>query len=698
MENKEDMFKMEWENSKEKAAQPVNGFYNLTSIQKEGFEALKGARHSSLIAPTGCGKSWLICALISDKHIKDKNVRSIIAVPQKDIGNGFRNNKFKLPDGTDVKFNPVLYFCDDNRDTVNNIIKFLEKKHVYLKEDIFVCTHHSLVGAFTRLRAEGKLDLLKNLNVWIDEGHHVNNDFSEDTETVVSNRLGDFVLHCLKNTETVSVNLATASFFRGDQGNIIPEMYKNEFVTFSVAIDRYLETMIHLKSLSFSYILSPDPYEDTIENLYKYKVGKTIIYIPKVNSTAQQKDKCSQTEAIIKVIQTGRKLEVIDLVNEEGRDERKALIGDGRNKKIDAIVSLGMFKEGSNWVDADRAIVLGPRNSLVEVVQILGRLLRDCPKKSHVEFCMVLPFSLDAMDKENFKNNLNDFQKCVFLSMLVENKFNPVKLKAPKDKDSKVKCDGSGRVDFLESIIPDETDRASVLADISEAARDFAAENEDRSDSSELLRDNLPDIVEGILKDYGFDEYHTDEIADQIWRMWRRRSLKMRGMDASEIQLDLIDEVHPLDFMLRYGSGAHGIKTFKDLKAVFSRYNWLPFEEAREFARGLNFKYKTEWYEFVKNNNITNIPRNPNQAYKESWGGWDDFLNKETVKYNHKNDNKFLSYFELKEAVRKLNINSNEEYSNRYREISGAPSAPNQIYTEWENWPMFLGKKKYSTY
>lgn len=57
------------------------------------------------------------------------------------------------------------------------------------------------------------------------------------------------------------------------------------------------------------------------------------------------------------------------------------------------------------------------------------------------------------------------------------------------------------------------------------------------------------------------------------------------------------------------------------------RANHLEFEEARSFARSLNLGSKRAWKEYWKNNDIKNIPANPNQTYSE-WISWADFLGK----------------------------------------------------------------------
>jgi len=67
-----------------------------------------------------------------------------------------------------------------------------------------------------------------------------------------------------------------------------------------------------------------------------------------------------------------------------------------------------MFKEGANWRWADRDIIVGQRSSLPEIVQTIGRLLRDVVGKKHVEVYQLLPFAFDQTDKRRTRENLND--------------------------------------------------------------------------------------------------------------------------------------------------------------------------------------------------------------------------------------------------------------------------------------------------
>ena len=117
---------------------------------------------------------------------------------------------------------------------------------------------------------------------------------------------------------------------------------------------------------------------------------------------------------------------------------------------------------------------------------------------------------------------------------------------------------------------------------------------------------------------------------------------------------------------------------------------WLTFEEAREFARNLNFKNSTEWREWCKNGERPSyIPSHPDIIYKgKGWKGWGDFLGNEKVEY--------LTFEEAREFARNLNFkNSTEwrEWCKSGNKPENIPVTPEKVYKDkgWKGWGDFLG-------
>ena len=64
--------------------------------------------------------------------------------------------------------------------------------------------------------------------------------------------------------------------------------------------------------------------------------------------------------------------------------------------------------------------------------------------------------------------------------------------------------------------------------------------------------------------------------------------------------------------------------------------NWASYEEAKKYAKNLEFTNQIEWFDHARNskNFPANIPKKPNSAkvYKDKWEGWGTFLGNEKKK------------------------------------------------------------------
>ena len=92
-----------------------------------------------------------------------------------------------------------------------------------------------------------------------------------------------------------------------------------------------------------------------------------------------------------------------------------------------------------------------------------------------------------------------------------------------------------------------------------------------------------------------------------------------------------------------------------------AKLNWRPFEEAREFVRGLKFQSASDWRNFSKSQKRPlDIPVAPNEAYKHNgWVSWGDWLGTERIATNK------IEYWDFQRArkfVHKLGLKSTEEW------------------------------------
>lgn len=600
-------FQFAWEPVGERPTLMSDGFFSMRGWQEKAFDELKNAPFMILNAPMGSGKSWMMCLLSACKMKKNTSLRCIIAVPQTIIAPGFASAKLQLPDGEKLIWCPKHNLCnkESSKGTVNYIKNWLAGPVDSLDDRVLLCTHATLVKFYKRLRDESSLHLLENLFLWVDEAHHVKNIAMEDLQgPVISNGIGELVTFLLDTKMHIQMGLTTASFFRGDRCSLLTDTMEERFVRFNLPYDEYLQSMKHLESFSFDFLLCGHEYTKAIGNLAQQRKGKDIIYVPHPTSRHSTGDKYKEVKALFaeyqKVhggevvdIEDGRTIlskaesdfKILDLVDEDRRLEKKEFINSSTLKEhrdaLDVIIALGMFKEGANWIWADRSIIVGVRESLVDVVQMMGRLFRDAKDKRHVEVIQLLPFSLDQQN-DNFRDNLNNYLKAIYASLILEDILNPVKINVPKEKLKDIKqpkSEEKKKSIQLSELIPDESTRLSLINDVVRHLASISHTNKIEGKGIPALYNEYQSVLPNILERYDIDS-QGEEIGDQIWSMLLRRSLNMQGIDVKDIDISFIFDTHPLEGLLRYTSGACGINTFELLrKAIQSASSQL--EEAQ---------------------------------------------------------------------------------------------------------------------
>ncbi|MGB2137853.1 MAG: DEAD/DEAH box helicase family protein [Flavobacteriales bacterium] len=140
-----------------------------------------------------------------------------------------------------------------------------------------------------------------------------------------------------------------------------------------------------------------------------------------------------------------------------------------------------------------------------------------------------------------------------------------------------------------------------------------------------------------------------------------------------------------------------------------SRFNWMPFEEAREFVRKLGLKGESEWRKYMtsKSRNYK-IPYNPRGVYRnKGWVSMGDWLGTGYIHWSKKN---YLNFKEAQKFVHTLNLNSMKEwfeYTKSKFFNENIPIKPDWNYRNdgWLNWGDFLGtgtianyNRKFKTY
>ena len=232
----------------------------------------------------------------------------------------------------------------------------------------------------------------------------------------------------------------TGSYFRGDAEPVLMPQDEAKFDTVTYTYYEQLNGYNYLKQLDIGYFFYSGAYADDILKVLDPN-EKTIIHIPSVNSRESTKDKHREVDHIIEALgewqgadpatgfqlvktSEGRTLRIADLVDDEPakRDKVSAALKDPAQKSnrdhVDIIIALGMAKEGFDWIWCERALTVGYRASLTEIVQIIGRATRDAPGKVRARFTNLIaePDASEAAVAEA----VNDTLKAIAASLLME--------------------------------------------------------------------------------------------------------------------------------------------------------------------------------------------------------------------------------------------------------------------------------------
>ena len=126
-----------------------------------------------------------------------------------------------------------------------------------------------------------------------------------------------------------------------------------------------------------------------------------------------------------------------------------------------------------------------------------------------------------------------------------------------------------------------------------------------------------------------------------------------------------------------------------------SGYNWLQFEEARNFVHKLKLKTQKEWFRYCKNgHNPDDIPTNPNKIYmQDGWKSWGDWIGSDSVASHLR---EYKSFEEARDFVHKLKLKSLKEWKDYCKSAinpKDIPTNPNRTYKQdgWKTWGDWFG-------
>ncbi|MDR0899086.1 MAG: DEAD/DEAH box helicase family protein [Lactobacillaceae bacterium] len=398
-----------------------NNSFGMREIQARVFEQ-RNSKRLIIKAPPASGKSRALMYVALDKMQNQGVKKTIVAVPERTIGKSFQPTNLTsagffadwqiLPEN-----NLVLSGSSDSK--VERTIDFIKSDDN--QNQVLLITHATLRFAYAKLTPED----FDNTLVAIDEFHHV----SSDGKSVIGQ-----VLNGLLTNQTTHILAMTGSYFRGDTQMIIDELDETQFDKVDYSYKEQFEGYTYLKRFKMSYQFYRGNYLSSLFDLIDIN-DKSIIYIPRVNSNESTKSKYQEVDAIIDFISgggqitklksglfevqrpDGKILHVADLVSEDGRDKVLKSLDNIQAQDLDFIVALGMAKEGFDWPFAQRSIAVGYRNSMTEVVQMIGRITRDAKNKTEAEF-INLVVEPDVSDKSIV--NLDNLMNLIATALLVK--------------------------------------------------------------------------------------------------------------------------------------------------------------------------------------------------------------------------------------------------------------------------------------
>ncbi|NIC06299.1 DEAD/DEAH box helicase [Billgrantia bachuensis] len=414
----------------------------MRPMQERAYER-RGEQYLLIKSPPASGKSRALMFIALDKLHNQGLKQAIIVVPEKSIGSSF--NDEPLSDfgfWADWHVEPKWNLCNapgsDNGGKVKSLGAFLSSD-----DKVLVCTHATFRFAVDQFGVAAFDDRL----VAVDEFHHV----SANPDNKLGVHLGEFIAR-----DKVHIVAMTGSYFRGDAEAVLSPQDESRFDTVTYTYYEQLNGYEYLKQLDIGYYFYSGSYADDILKVLD-PAEKTIVHIPSVNSRESTKDKVREVEHIIEELgewqgadpvtgfqlvksPDGRLLKIADLVDDDPtkRDRVSAALKDPTQKNnrdhVDVIIALGMAKEGFDWIWCEHALTVGYRNSLTEIVQIIGRATRDAPGKTRARFTNLIA-EPDAAEQA-VTEAINDTLKAIAASLLMEQVLAPRFEFTPKNPTS----------------------------------------------------------------------------------------------------------------------------------------------------------------------------------------------------------------------------------------------------------------------
>lgn len=624
----------------------------MRTMQERAYKK-RGEQYLLIKSPPASGKSRALMYIALDKLNNQGIKQAIIAVPERSIGGSFADTDLsKSGFFADWRVKPQWNLCnvagvDDTRIAKSKVKAVGE----FLKSDdqTLVCTHATLRFAIDELGIEafdGRL-------IAIDEFHHV----SADGDNVLGRQLSALITR--DKTHIVAM---TGSYFRGDAAPVLSPADEARFEPVTYTYYEQLNGYVHMKALDLGYFFYAGSYLDAVAKVLDPD-KKTIVHIPNVNSRESTKQKLIEANEIMGSLGTwtgieedtgfdlvkrpdGKFLKVANLVDDDPahRDKVVAALKDKKTNedrgRVDVILALGMAKEGFDWIWCEHALTIGYRNSLTEIIQIIGRATRDAPDKARARFTNLIA-EPDA-GEDTVVDAINDTLKAIAASLLMEQVLAPKINFTPKNQGPQDGYDyGEGGYDPKGKNIGFNTETGQFHIELKGLAEPESAE------AKRICEEDLNEVITAFVQDTRamakglFDEEMAPQdlnivqmgkiisekypdLSDNDQEAIRERAVaafnliqqahkQMAGgdkddtavantalidgvrrfaMDVRELDIDLIDSKNPFEAAYNILSKTMDPELLRQVQeAIIARRTKLTPDEARQYAvKAVEFK------------------------------------------------------------------------------------------------------------
>jgi len=544
--------------------------------QTECFAQLDGKPLRIVNAPVASGKSTM-GRLIATRDIENGK-KVIVAAPQLAIAKEFL-------DAEDIRVGKKTYsYVVPNRSDLVESVKIgrVLELHEFLKNGsgVAVCSHATIMRFFK----EYTFDDITDTSIIIDEAHHLCYSDDRDLCNTLSQAIGK-----LATKRSCCVTLMTATPFRGDRLPILSENARKKFTAFDLPFDRHLnENFKWLKTIKFNFRCYDKSPSEVIKTQIK-KNTKAIIHIPHSNSGFYNMrgngwNKNKEVSALRRAIDTGWKQRsglcgvwdtpnskniLVDLVSDDRRQERVDYIRNHINDKNgpNYVVAMNVYKEGANYPPLNHSFIIDYRNSLTEMIQIMGRVLRDFKGKSVATIDYVLPKIAMDDGSGNFLEKVNNYLKAVTMAMILQDVMDPLPLKRKRKKTK------SGTISVKRIRLADVTrDDAAYVTLVDKIRHEFLSRRDIDALTKTSRRECMQDVVATVLGANNklltekINREDIEDIAHNVQMMFVRKNLLKTGAKTASVDIWLLDTVDAIrgDFVGRN----IGVSVFNELRQV----------------------------------------------------------------------------------------------------------------------------------